>query len=228
MSELCNSPSLIEDDGFMMNIFGEYREELPPFKEYWDAMFEKKKMSVVARSSKDGSKVVHMARLQKELFSPTRQTNVKTKQLFHGLTNTLAKTICKELLDESKATYKYTSQSNSNYSYKNCTLEMKTLQLGKKATNDEAESALGGTTANIQRFGRISISSAGAMSDTNRNKFLQREFQPSRKKSAAKHQGMLFGLSDEVRQAIVMVAMQDAPSTGKANIAALLAQDTSR
>jgi len=39
---------------------------------------------------------------------------------------------------------------------------------------------------------------------------------------------MLFGLSDEVRQAIVMVAMQDAPSTGKANIAALLAQDTAQ
>ena len=177
---------------------------------------------------KDGCKVVHMARLQKELFSPTRQTNVKTKQLFHGLTKTLAKTICKEMLDESKATYKYTSKSNSNYSYKNCTLEMKTLMLGKKATNDEAESALGGTTANIQQFGQISISSAGAMSDTNQNKFLQQEFQPSRKKSAAKHQGMLFGLSDEVRQAIVMVAMQDAPSTRKANIAALLAQDTAR
>ena len=47
--------------------------------------------------------------------------------------------------------------------------------LGKKATNDEAESALGGTTSNIQRNGRINISSAGAISDAKRNGFLQRE-----------------------------------------------------
>ena len=228
MSDLSNSPSLIENDEFMMNIFREYLDELPPFKKYWGIMFEKKMMSVVARSSKDGSKVVHMARLRKELFSTSSRTNAKTKDLFHGLAKTAAGTICMELLDESKATYKYTSQSNSEFSYKNCTLEMRTLQLGKRATNDEAESALGGTTAVVQRYGRIDLSSAAAMSDTHRNKFLQRDYQPARKKSAAIPQGMLFGLSDEVREAIVLVAIQDAPSTRKANNADILAQETAR
>ena len=63
MSQLQDSSDLIEDDEFMMNIFEEYRDLLPPFKKYWDFIFEKKRMSVVARCSKDGSKVVHMARL---------------------------------------------------------------------------------------------------------------------------------------------------------------------
>ena len=72
MSELNASPHLIEDENFMMNIFSEYLSELVPFKEFWEVTFEKKQMSVVARCWKDGTKVVHMARLQMELLSPHR------------------------------------------------------------------------------------------------------------------------------------------------------------
>ena len=61
MNELHKSPSLIVNDGFMMSIFNEYLLELPPFEEYWKVTFEKKQMSVVACSRKDGTKVVHMA-----------------------------------------------------------------------------------------------------------------------------------------------------------------------
>jgi hypothetical protein len=173
MKTICQKPDLIEDDSFMMNIFEEYLEELQPNKEYWSLMFEKKRMSVVVRSSKDGSKVVHMERLRAELFSPTRPTNVKTKEFVVGLANTAAKAICDKLVDESKATYKYTSMSKSDHSYKHCSEERKRALLGQRATNDEAKSALGSATANIQRYGSINISSAGAMSDANQNKFLQ-------------------------------------------------------
>jgi hypothetical protein len=86
----------------MMNVFREYLDELPPFKEYWGVMFEKKRMLVVARKSKDGSKVVPMAMLRTELFSPTRPTNVRTKKLLHGLAEPAAMTISKELLYEKK------------------------------------------------------------------------------------------------------------------------------
>ena len=81
--------------------------------------------------------------------------------------------------------------------------------LGRKATNDEAESALGGATAQVQEYGRINISSAAAISDMNRNKYLQRKHEPARKKEGAKCQGLFHGLSDELRQAIVLVAMED-------------------
>jgi len=56
-------------------------------------------------------------------------------------------------LDETKATYKYTNQSGSEYSYNHCGSEKKKALLGRKATNDEAESALGGATAQVQEYG---------------------------------------------------------------------------
>jgi hypothetical protein len=64
------------------------------------------------------------------------------------------------------------------------------------------------------------------MSDTNQNKFLQQEFQPQQKKAATKSQGMLFGFSNVVQEAIVWTAMIDAPSTRKTNNTAIEAQDT--
>ena len=45
MTELYKLPSLILDDDFMMNIFSEYLQELPPFEEYWKLTFEKKRES---------------------------------------------------------------------------------------------------------------------------------------------------------------------------------------
>ena len=145
-----------------------------------------------------------MAMLRKELFSPTRWTNARTKQLLHRLATTAAGAICKELIDESKATYEYTSQSKiAHQKQEHCSwgrwqqmMKLRVLQVC--------------TTANIQCFGQINISSAAAMSNTNQNKFLQQESKPSMNKSAAKPQGqgMLFGLSDEVQQSIVLVATQ--------------------
>lgn len=93
--------------------------------------------------------------------------------MFIVLAKTAARAIYDELRDASKATFKYLSVSGSEYSWNGCGEARKKALLGKKATSDEAESALGGTTSNIQRYGRINISSAGAISDAKRNGFLQ-------------------------------------------------------
>ena len=98
--------------------------------------------------------------------------------------------------------------------------------LGRKATNDDAESALGGATAQVQEYGRINISSPAAISDTNRNKYLQRKHDPARKKEGAKCHGLFHGLCDKLRQAIVLVAMEDVPSTRIQNCTDIQAQDT--
>jgi hypothetical protein len=116
-------------------------------------MFEKKQMSVVVRSCKDGSIVVHIAKLRNELFSPSQPTNVKTQDELFRLAPIVAKAICNKIINENKVTYKYTSKSGSKYSYDNCGDEKKIACLGKKATNNDAESTLGGTTANIKRYG---------------------------------------------------------------------------
>jgi hypothetical protein len=120
MSQLCASPHLIEDENFMMNIFLEYLSELSSFREYWEVIFEKKQMSVVARCQKDTTKVVHMARLRMELFSPLSLTNVKTSGMLVNLAKTAAKAIHDELGDDSKATFQYLSVLGSKYSWIGC------------------------------------------------------------------------------------------------------------
>jgi len=80
-NEILNNQKSSVNDGFMMSIFNEYLLELPPFEEYWKVTFEKKQMSVVTRSRKDGTKVVHMALLRKELYSPMTPTNIKTRDM---------------------------------------------------------------------------------------------------------------------------------------------------
>ncbi len=52
--------------------------------------------------------------------------------------------------------------------------------------------------------------------------------EPAWKKEGAKCQGLFHGLSDELRQTIVLVAMEDAPSTRIQNRTDIQAQDTAR
>jgi hypothetical protein len=92
----------------------------------------------------------------------------------HELGSIPSSTIIRELLDQSKATHKYLSVSESEFLYRYSTEERKQSLIGIRATNDEAESALGGATANIQRYGRISLSGAGAVGDMRCNAFLHR------------------------------------------------------
>ena len=62
LHKIKSEPDLILDQIFMNNIFQKYRNELPPFAEYWDMMFKKKQMKVIAK--KDGSKVVHIWKIE--------------------------------------------------------------------------------------------------------------------------------------------------------------------
>ena len=121
--------------------------ELPPFQEYWEIIFKKKQMKVICR--KDGCKVVHYARLLKSLFSPQREADIMTTDRVHELGSIAASTIITELPDQNKATYKYLSVSKSEFSHGYLAEERKQSLISIRATNDEAESVLGGATANI-------------------------------------------------------------------------------
>jgi len=83
----------------------------------------------------------------------------------------------------------------------------KQLLIGIRATNDEAESVLGGATANIQRYGRISLSGAGAVSDMKCNTFLHR---PTKSKLKSKPLGIFHQFDPSLQEAIIAVATTDA------------------
>ena len=114
-----------------------------------------------------------------------KKTDSLTKTFSFVSFRTAADAICTELQDEKKATYKYLSISGSEYSWDHCGAEKKKALLGNTATNDEAESTLGGTTANIQRFGQIALSSQvqsvtlSEMLSYSKKQYRPRKIQPS-------------------------------------------------
>jgi hypothetical protein len=205
MQMLHHEPTLILDQSFMMDIFKQYREELPPFHEYWEIIFKTKQMKVISR--KDGSKVVHYARLLNSLFSPQREADLATTATVHELGSITTSTIIRELLDQNKATYKYLSVSESEFSHRYSTVERKQCLIGIRATNDEAESVLGGATANIQRYGCISLLGAGAVGDMKNDTFLHR---PTKSKLKSKPLGIFHQFDPSLQEAIIAVATTDA------------------
>ena len=77
MNAISEKPELILNEQFIIDIFKEYCEELPPFQAYWDETFNKKQMSVVARRS--GSKVMQLVEVKKSLFNPYRKNRQASK-----------------------------------------------------------------------------------------------------------------------------------------------------
>ena len=59
-------------------------------------------------------------------------------------------------------------------SFQGCPKEVKEGLHGRDATNDRSESALGGTTHQLQKYGRIGISNAAAISDAKTNGYFRR------------------------------------------------------
>ncbi len=102
MMDLINDPTKVLDKGFMMNMFSKYIDELPPFQEYWEHLFEKKQVRVLVAES--SAMVLHFAKLRKELFHPSDVTNAATDERLDELAKVAAQGILDELQDEKKAT----------------------------------------------------------------------------------------------------------------------------
>jgi hypothetical protein len=106
MQMLHSTPTLILDQLFMMKGISSGGK----------IIFKKNQMRVICQ--KNGCKVVPYAILLNSLFSPQREADVMTKDSIHELGSIAASTIITELLDQNKATFKYVSVSESEFSYR--------------------------------------------------------------------------------------------------------------
>jgi hypothetical protein len=167
MMDIVDDPNKVLNEAFMMNMFGKYVNAIPPFKEYWEHLYEKKQMRVIAAES--GATVMQFAELWKELFHPSDTTNAATNKCLVELAKVAAQGILDKLHDEKKATWKYLSISGSPVSFQGCPKEVKEGLYGRDATNDRSKSALEGTTYQLQKYGRIRISNAAADSNAKTN-----------------------------------------------------------
>ena len=123
-----------------------------------------------------------------------------------------AQGILDELNDEKKATWKYLSTSGSESSFQGCPKEVKKGLHGRDATNDRSESALGVTTHQLQKYGRIGIANAAAVSDAKTNGYFCR-FSGNGNKT----KGMLHLFDPKMRECLLTVAIEDAPATISTN-----------
>ena len=219
LNRLLGDIRLIHHKSTMMNIFSELRKELPEFEGYLKYEFETKKNEYVVKSM---TKAVPLKMLVDELFMPRDSDNQESTAMLENIGAKAISVIMTELLDETKATYKYLSISKSIYSWNYCPDHVKKAMLGKMVTNDPAESSFAGVTAQIQSYGRIDLCNAAAVSDITRNKFLSR---PTTKKEIKNGSiGFFHTLPEELQATAVMVAMENVPATKEYNNEALSLQ----
>ena len=164
---------LVQDDGelilnetFMMGIFEKLTSKLPPLAEYIQHMYGDKKMALTALPRQ---KVIPLFKLRQELFFPQSETNQSTSTLVIELGKLCATSILNELRNSTKATAEYLSSMGGKFSCGDISNIIHLGGLGAMAVNDPAESSFGGTTRQIQNFGRIGLTNAGGVDQVTRN-----------------------------------------------------------
>jgi hypothetical protein len=210
MMDIVDDPTKVLSKDFMMNMFSKYLDALTPFKEYWEHSYKKKQMRVIAAES--GAMVMQFAELRKELFHPSDATDAATNKRLVELAKVAAQGILDKLHNEKKATWKYLSISGSQVSFQGCPKEVKEGLHGCDATNDRSESALGGTTHQLQKYGRIGIANAVAVSDAKTNGYFH-WFSVDGNKT----KGMFHQFDPKMHECLLRVAIEDAPGTISTN-----------
>ena len=219
LESIVDSPKLIHDEQFMMGLMTPWAKQLPPFKEYLNHMFKKKTMRYVVSEKVTGARAVPLQDLRHELFNPVDEDNKNCTQMLENIAKIAAQAWIDELMDPKKGTYQYMSESESPYCWSQCTDELKLALRGQMAVNDQAESSFAGVTAQISSYGRIDLSSAAAVSDVNRNRFL---FRPTTQQDIKNDKrGMFHSFPEELQIAAVTAAMEWSAATKENNNIAL-------
>ena len=75
LDKIVNKTHSVLDEGFMMDMFHTFRDEISVFDEFLTHKFTRQTAKVLGKSN---SKVVPFCMLRDELFNPTQESNCKT------------------------------------------------------------------------------------------------------------------------------------------------------
>ena len=134
LGEIIAFPSLFLSEQYMMNLFSEYANELPPFKDYLQLMFNNRRMMVKNRTT--GMRVAHLAMAKRELFNPKKKTNIESTARMLGIVYVVIPKMNKELIDTQKSTWRNLSKSGDRRSWEHYTKEVKIMTRGCHETID--------------------------------------------------------------------------------------------
>ena len=148
-NEIYTSHSLILIKEYMLEIFVELHNKLPPLREFWERKFEKQRMSVVQHT---GTKIVDLARLRDTFFGPVVEDDKNTGNIVETLACIVSESFMEELWDTNKVSCKYLTSSGSLFSFTHCPEEIKNDMIKKMATNDIARCFLLGLVLTSKSF----------------------------------------------------------------------------
>ena len=95
---------LFLSEQYMMNIFSEYANEIPPFKDYLQLMFNSRSSMVKNRTT--GMRVTHLDIEKREMFNPKKKANIKSTDRILEIVYVGMTKMKKELIDTRKATWR--------------------------------------------------------------------------------------------------------------------------
>ena len=200
---------LVLDESFMMHIFDELSNELPPFQEYLAYMYDEKKMAMAGSSITEHQ----YRRLRDELFNPMDADNVDSTDAALELGALAASTMLIELRDPKKATSRHL---DGELSWGNTSLEEHAAALRKMGVNDPAESIFGAVTRELMVYGRIGFGAASGIATARRNRDFARGISKEKRKSSKKGSaaklestGLFHSISIEMREALITMAARD-------------------
>lgn len=141
LTDLKGDPSKFVDKDFMLGWFKRFRQQLPPFEEYWQRTFDDNQP--VIRSRRTHAIVANMYDVQEEAFDPTNETFQECQDILMELVPKVVNGILEELEDKKKVAWKHLSkfgeECKSKYGYslswEHSTPEMKETMMRKRANN---------------------------------------------------------------------------------------------
>ena len=150
----------ILDKELIMRIFSDLYQQLPPFLEYYTHTHKERATYLV---DKIKGKVVSLASLSKKLLSPDLECNQDTHEMTAKLGSIADIALLVELRDERKVTVDYLTSCDDKYTWNGTLAIIHEAGFQKVATNDPAERSFGGTTHQLQYFGRIGFTGTGGV-----------------------------------------------------------------
>ena len=133
LGEIIAFTSIFLSEQYMMNLFSEYTNELPLFKDYLQLMFNNRRMIVKNRTT--GMRVAHLAMAKRNLLNPNKKTKIESTTRMLDIVSVGIPQMKKELIDTRKATWRNLSKSGDRLSWEHSTQEDKIKTRVCHATN---------------------------------------------------------------------------------------------
>ena len=219
-----DKPELIIDEKFMMGMFDTLEKDIPEFKDYKEYLYKERKSSFATRT---GAKFVSYQLVRKELFHPSDIDNKETTKLMPILGKITADCMIEEFLHEQKVTCWYLSKIDGRLSFRVSKDEEKTALVGKRATNNSAESSFSSFTQQLVTYNMIDLHIAGITFDAKKICYFFLLLTRKEIKDKVKD-GMMLTIPFNVRIAIIQTAIEEAPWIRLENIKDLEKQSQTR